>query len=75
MIAKPGKIFLVSLEVVIFIMKWSDKGVEGSFQGCKYETFIDAFMALQVWVSERPNRQQRVLETAFNHAHHVSVFA
>lgn len=40
--------------------------IVSALTGCKYETFIDAFMALQVWVSERPNRQQRVLETAFN---------
>ncbi|AOM41340.1 AAA domain-containing protein [Xenorhabdus hominickii] len=34
--------------------------------GCKYDTFLEAFEALQCWVTTQPDGKNRELETAFN---------
>lgn len=40
--------------------------IVSALTGCKYETFLEAFEALQVWVTQQSNRKYQGLETAFN---------
>lgn len=40
--------------------------IVSALTGCKYDTFLEAFEALQVWVAQQSNRKYQGLETAFN---------
>lgn len=40
--------------------------IVSALTGCKYDIFLEAFEALQVWVTQQPNRKYKGLETAFN---------
>ncbi|WP_312975017.1 hypothetical protein [Atlantibacter hermannii] len=40
--------------------------IVSALTGCKYDTFLEAFEALQIWVAQQPNRKYQGLETAFN---------
>lgn len=40
--------------------------IVSALTGCKYDTFLEAFEALQVWVTRQSNRKYHGLETAFN---------
>lgn len=40
--------------------------IVSALTGCKYDTFLEAFEALQIWVAQQSNRKYQGLETAFN---------